>query len=647
MWVAGLLAVCLCAVGAWQFADRSAASSAPAPAPVSPGDLRLLLITCDTTRADFIGCYGNPQARTPNIDRLAAQGTRFTLCTACTPLTLPSHTTLLTGVYPTVHGVRRNALDRLSPAFETLAETLQRGGFSTHAIVASFVLSGRFGLAQGFDSYSDRIPATGGNPAAAERRADAVCEEALVRLRTIARERFFLWVHFYDPHYPYESAAHPDPASREAYADEIAFMDTQIGRLLEALEQLGLSDRTLVVLVGDHGEGLGEHGESEHGYFVHDTVMRVPLIFRCPGLVAAGQVIDEQVRTIDVTPTVRDYLGVPPGSACQGTSLRALIAGQVRGLDLAAYGEAMQAHALLGLGRLRFLQQDGWKYVHSSRPALFNLRQDPHEQNNLAEAEPQRTARMREQLRAWLAGAVPAPVDQAPVPALSEDELNRLASLGYAGGLAPTSQAIGVPQEPLDPGGEDPLMHVQAVETYVRAHRLVANRQYAAAEPLLLEVARALPRATEPLHELRLALRSQNREDEMLGLCAELAQQRPEATAARAVLGELLLREGREDEAVAEFNMALTHDPRNLVAHLALAGVYRGQGDLDRARDHYEAAVELAPRELSALHGLAQVCMQQGRFEEAVRLLRRALAIQPHSAAMQRELEEALRRVNP
>lgn len=642
-WTAVGALVCVAAVGAWLLAGSGLASSAP-PAPT---ELNLLLITCDTTRADFIGCYGDAAARTPSIDALAARGTRFARCTACTPLTLPSHTTILTGVYPFVHGVRQNAVDRLSPAFETLAETLKGAGVSTHAIVAAFVLQGRFGLNQGFDSYSDRMRPRDDNPAAAERRGDEVCEEALARLRENAGRRFFLWAHFYDPHFPYESPRGAAASPREAYADEIAFMDAQIGRLMDELRRLRIAEKTLVVLVGDHGEGLGDHGESEHGYFVHDTDMHVPLIVHCPGVVAAGRVVDADVRTIDVAPTVLDYLGLPPGAGLQGTSLRPPIEGGTRDLGLAAYGESMLAHELFGLSRLRLVQQDGWKYVHSSRPGLFNLRQDPREQNNRAEADPQRAERMREQLRELLRNAPPPPVDNADAPPLSDEDLQRLASLGYAGGLAPSTQPGASTLEPFEPGGEDPAAHVEAIESYVRAHHLTAQREFGAAETQLRDVVRKLPQAAEPLHELHLALRRLNRQDEMPGVCRELLAARPEATAARVLLGELLLRDGREEEAFAEFERALKHDPGSVAGHQNLAAIYRRRGDLDAARTHLEAAVERAPRDVGALRGLAQVCMQQERYAEAAALLRRALAINPNAAAMQRELDEALKRLGP
>ncbi len=622
-------------------------ATSPNSAPAAGASLNLLLISCDTTRADHIGCYGDAAARTPNIDALAAQGTRFARCTACTPLTMPSHSTIFTGVYPFVHGVRQNAIDRLSPAFETLAETLQRAGFATHAVVAAFVLQGRFGLGQGFDTYSDRFRPRDGNPAAAERRADEVVDEAIARLRENAGRRFFLWAHFYDPHYPYESTQHADPASREAYADEIAFMDAEIGRLLTELRTLGLAERTLIVLVGDHGEGLGDHGESEHGYFVHDTDMHVPLILTCPGVVSAARVVDAQVRTVDITPTALDYLGIAPAAAMQGVSLRDLEFGRATDLGLAAYGESMLAHSLLGLSRLRFLQQDGWKYVHAATPQLLHLPSDPREQVDRSADEPARAQRLRDQLRTLLESAgTPEPPD-SDAPALTEEDIQRLSSLGYAGGATHAQQDAAASLESLEPGGGDPHAHTAVIESYVRAHRLLAERDFAAAEPLLLEVVRSLPRATEPLAELRMALRAQDRESELLGLCVELVQARPDATAARVLLAELFLRERNEADAIAELRRAIEADPQCVAAHRSLGMVHRRRGELEEARAHLEAAVELAPRDAAGLGALAQVYMQMERFAEAATLLRRALAITPNSSAMQRDLDEAMKRLNP
>ena len=343
----------------------------------------VLLITMDTTRADYLGCFGRTTAQTPNIDRLAREGTVFTRCTASAPLTLPSHASILTGVYPYVHGARENGTGRLAGSNETLAETLKAAGFATQATIASFVLNQQFGIGQGFDVYHDVPRPAVGSPLSAERRGDEVCDDALAMLRSLAGQRFLLWVHFYDPHFPYVSERVKDELSPLAYADEIAFMDTQIGHLLSALRELHLERDTLVIAVADHGEGLNDHDEWEHGCFLYETTLHTPLIFRCPGVIPAGKTVSAQVRTIDIAPTVLELLHRPAWDQAQGVSLTGLFTGQKPDPDLAAYSETFLAQAEYGLSQLRSLTAGGWKFVWAPKPELYRLPSDPGEARNL------------------------------------------------------------------------------------------------------------------------------------------------------------------------------------------------------------------------------------------------------------------------
>ena len=323
---------------------------------VGGSKMNVLLITVDTTRTDYIGCYGSKSASTPNIDRFASGAVLFETAYTCCPQTLPSHCTMMTGVYPFVHGVRRNATDRLPASAVTLAEVLQGQGYSTAAVVASFVLHGKFGIGQGFDEYRHFAPK---GDQTDERKGDVVCDDALELLRERSSQPFFLWTHFFDPHHLYESDRFSDVDSPEAYGDEITYMDKQIGRLLAELETLGIADRTLVVIVGDHGEGLNDHDEYLHGYFVYETVLHVPFILRDPRDTQAGRRIAALVRTVDLAPTILEILGAPPLDVAQGVSLTPLLSGESDDLHLSSYGEATEGFAALGLARLRSLTADG------------------------------------------------------------------------------------------------------------------------------------------------------------------------------------------------------------------------------------------------------------------------------------------------
>ena len=281
-----------------------------------PAPRGMVIITLDTTRADYLPVYGFMDAEMPHLDRLAREGVVFDQATSVAPLTLPAHCSLFTGLFPPRHGVRDNGDRPLSPQHTTLAETVRAHGFSTGAFVGSVVLDADRGLAQGFDTYEGVVDAQVSQraPGPPRRRpGDEVVTDAIRWIEGIGDSRFFLWAHLYDPHRPYDP---PEPF-RSRYTDpylaEIAFADAQIGRLLEALERRKLLDRTIVVVTADHGESLGDHGERDHGIFLYESVLRVPLIIRGPGI--SPRRLADVVRLVDVMPTALDLLGVPRGPA--------------------------------------------------------------------------------------------------------------------------------------------------------------------------------------------------------------------------------------------------------------------------------------------------------------------------------------------
>src|SRR5262245_12285141 len=303
------------------------------PRGVQPGDLNLLLITLDTTRADRLGAYGWPASATPALDRIGRDGVLFDRAVAPAPLTLPAHASLFTGDYPPHHGVRDNGGFFLDERETTLAERLKARGLKTGGFVGSYVLDRTWGIGQGFDTYFDNFdlskfdtPSLG----EVERPANEVADRALGWLETVRSSRFFGWVHFYDPHSPYTP---PEPY-RTRFADrpylgEIAFVDSQVGRIVAFLEAQHLIDRTIIVVAGDHGESLGAHGESTHGFFIYDAVLHVPLMIRAPYDVLHGRHVANVVRSVDVMPTVLDLLGLPPPDQVDGQSVVPMMTGAV------------------------------------------------------------------------------------------------------------------------------------------------------------------------------------------------------------------------------------------------------------------------------------------------------------------------------
>lgn len=604
--------------------------------PTVPAGLNLVLLTLDTTRADALGCYGSSSASTPNLDRLASEGARFNRVTACTPLTFPSHCTILTGTWPLEHGVRANGRGSLGEEAVTVAEVVNAAGYRTRAVVSSFVLKRMFGLAQGFELYNDSMPLAAPNRPALERTADQTANAAIANLTELAPARFFLWVHFYDPHYPYRSrAGHPDD-SREAYAEEIAFTDLHVGRVLDALERLGIADRTAVVVVGDHGEGLGDHGESEHGFLLYETTQRVPLLIRCPGVVPAGRVVDTRVRTVDVAPTLLELAGLTRRPEMRGESLIELATSGGPRPDRPAYGESWEAHDTLAMAPLRSLHQGDWKLVDAPRPRLFDVSADPAEERNLAGDDPARLAAMRQALAELVAASQPGSGGTGSV--VDDDTADALAALGYASadgrGSVPDRQA----------GdrwlNDDPYEQLELTERLAAALRAMTDDPQAAAA-LLRELVHARPEAPTPLYDLTRMLRRRGREGEVLDICREVLVQHPNARLPRLHLARLELRQGRIDNGIGQLELLLLQDPDDVEVLVEMGKARRSAGELDRARGHLERARELAPGSPRPFIELSLVAAAAGDPATALSLLEQAQALEPGSAEIERELARA------
>jgi len=409
---------------------------------------RVVLITIDTLRADYVGSYGSKLARTPTLDRLAAGGVRFETAISPTPMTMPSHASIMTGLDPTLHGVHSNAKFRLDDGIPTLAEQFQAHGFETAAFISSVVLDRRYGLARGFDTYDDRMGfrrniegATGGY---AERSADEVVDATLHWLES-APNRFFLWVHFYDPHGSYDpprgfrpKQSAPTGSPEEIgtleyakqvfpplYAGEIYFADTELGRLLRMLNRKFSADRTLLVVTSDHGESLGEHDELTHTLTVYDATQKVPLLIKGPA-VPRGRVVDSQVRLVDVAPTILSLSGLPAIERTTGQDLRPWIAG-VREDGLDAYVETLETQLAYGWSPVLGLRTSEYKYLRTVRPELYALDADPDELNDLAANHPAKLKELDAALEAHLSDALPV-VPNAVAP---PEEIALLESLGY------------------------------------------------------------------------------------------------------------------------------------------------------------------------------------------------------------------------
>ncbi len=429
---------------------HAAAQTATKPAP------NVVLITIDTLRPDHVGCYGYKQIKTPNIDALAADGTRFDRAFAVVPVTLPSHTSILTGTYPMFSGMHDFSGNKLSPLQPTLASVLKQAGYQTGAVIAAAVLDSRFGLNQGFDFYYDHFDFNRldeANLDEMERPGNLVADVALNWLEKDERaknpqRKFFLWMHLYDPHAPYHP---PEPYAREyaaqPYDGEIAFADEQVGRLVRFLKEKGIYQNTIIVLCGDHGEGLGEHGEKTHGFFIYNATMHVPLIIRLPDELpgqspekTVARTLADPVSLVDLMPTVLAALGLQVPSQVQGRNLLPEIRSNPTAPDAQAnrdrtlYGETFLPRIHFDWSELRGSENAKYHFIDAPRPELYDLAKDPGELHNLFTEK----NAVAEEMRAKLAALIrdySAGKELAEKTGLDPALMERLKSLGYAGFL--------------------------------------------------------------------------------------------------------------------------------------------------------------------------------------------------------------------
>ncbi len=584
-------------------------------------DFNLLVISVDTLRADRLGCYGYAAGGTPTIDRLAAEGVRCARVVTPSPLTLPAHASLLTGVNPQRHGARDNALFSVSKDMNTLARIMREHGYSTGAAVSSFVLDRRFGLDQGFEFYADDMTADGKTQAFGfrERRAEATNTHAIRWLEEHDRNRFFLFVHYYDPHFPY---APPEPFA-EHYAErpydgEIAYVDSQIARLLEALDRLEIRQRTLIVLVSDHGEAFGEHGETTHGLLIYDTTLLVPLVLSAPARLPKGVTLHRQVGLIDVMPTLLDLLGRPIPAGLDGVSLLRP-AGAPRDL----YIETLHPKVMHNWSPLVGIRRDDVKYILAPKPELYDLRNDPNETNNLFAQRTELANRLHAGLRR-LAGGDPQMMAAVSgnLP-LDEESRQKLAGLGYVmTATAPTTSAV-------LPDPKDMVGHWTTME---QAETLAGAGRYAEAFALLETLVHHYPqdaRATGALAECCLNL---GRFEEAVTLFERQASLLPRKAGPLAGAGLAMIQLGKRQEAEAALTASIREDPENPAALFGMGLLAAAGGRETEAIAFLERCVAAGrgSRTAPAYYNLGVLHERAGRSTEARRSFEQSLALDPH-----------------
>ncbi|MHC4962396.1 MAG: sulfatase-like hydrolase/transferase [Planctomycetota bacterium] len=588
-----------------------------------PSIRHVVLISMDTTRADYLSCYGYPHKTTPNIDAVAAEAVRFEHVISPVPLTLPSHSTMMTGTIPPRHGVHDNLNYTLGDSNVTLAEVLKLNGYTTGAVISSYVLESRFGLDQGFDDYDDEFDQTLTDVAGDQRRGGEVSEHAVRWLQEHQTENFFLFLHYYDPHSPYnppdnfknvfaskQSNADSTEKAKLAYAEEIAYTDHCIGQVIDKLKSLGLYDSTLLFITGDHGEGLGEHKEMGHGYFIYQESIKVPLIVKVPGSKKA-QIVNDMAGLIDIPPTVCSLLGVESSESFKGQDLSGLLRHEPsEGHDRSIYSESLvptkyQASPLLGLVSVRY------KYIQSTRPELYDLRNDPGETNNMISQDPHRARLMEDALAARVAGSLAADTADSRTQ-LDEESVKKLESLGYVGGRVDEDYSF-------DQDKPDPKDMFRYHTDLVEIMLLMRNEDYEAAEKACQKIVSEGFEFSEVYSHLAKIASIKYKDDEQaIDYPNKAVALEPDSLQTLEQLGKLLLNNDQYPKALDCLLKAHEIQPRSATICHDIARAYYKLGQRDKAIEFAHKTLSVDPKRIESRSLLATALFETGEVHAAI-----------------------------
>ncbi|MDA2933428.1 sulfatase-like hydrolase/transferase [Acidobacteria bacterium AH-259-D05] len=609
----------------------------------------VVIVTLDTTRADHLGIYGYTKARTPNLDSFARQGAVFEQAITPVPITLPAHCSLFTGTYPLYHGVREFATSRLRSDLTTLAEIFREHDYKTAAFIGSEALHSIYGLKRGFEIYDENfleVTASTG----AERKAEAVVESALGWLKK-NQAPYFLWIHLFDPHDPYTP---PEPFatqfSQEPYDGEIAYMDQQFGRLWKALPS-----ETVVVVVGDHGESLGEHGEKYHGIFIYDATVRVPLFIHIPGVLPRR--ISQQVGLIDIMPTLLQLLQWKIPNQVQGKSFLNLIRSRGRYQEEPAYTESFYSRIHMGWSELQGYRTSDFKFIRAPREELYDLKKDPGETKNLRASQQALALQHQAQLESLVKKySVPLPESKREA-ALDRKQLEKLRALGYVARSSSRSDAQTPPFEGADPKDkillfntmteavrlsnsetsksidllkqvliEDPKI---AVAHYMLGRNYMKLKRYIQALEEFRETLKLTPDYVEAAYQLALAYANLDQFDDAITGFRRVTQMNSQYYKAYHQLAAAQLRRDQVEEAVRNLETAVRIEPRFAVGRNDLARLYLFRNQHRKAIQELEAAIQADPRLVPAYFNLGTAYLRVGEKQKAKKAYARAKELNP------------------
>ena len=579
----------------------------------------VILISVDTLRADHLSCYQANRKPTPHIDSLAKNGTLFSQASTPFPLTLPAHVALFTSTYASANGVDDNGIP-LQPGVATLATVLKNAGYRTAAFVGSFILDRRFGLNRGFDVYDGPLDLHNKittSPVERKRPGNQVAEAATQWLEHNSDKPFFLFLHLYDLHLPYDLPQDQSQRHGETgYSAELTYTDRVLGDFLAFLERRGILQKSLIVFTSDHGEGLGDHGESTHGYFIYQSTLHVPLIMHWPSGFKrfSHDRVDEPASLIDVAPTILDAIGHAHPAGMRGRSL--IAAGEAR----AVYSESVYARNHFGCAALRSLRAGRYKYIEAPKPELYDLASDPKELKNLYEQQRSKATAMGEQMAAIRRNSAPIRTGNASSP--KPDVIAKLRSLGYLSGGTKSRPESRV----------DPKDRIGDFEKYYNALELSSAGKIAEAKGVLLTLADKLPDIIDIRIGLGLSQERLGDYSRAAGEFKRAVEQDPSDAEPHFELGSCYFRLGQTDDAIKQLKAALAIEPWYTRADEALAEIYIQKRDFTQARSHLNHLLTIDPNSYTAHYNLGIFAALQKNWSEAEQQMTSALRADPSSA---------------
>jgi len=644
---------------------------------------RIILISIDTLRADHLGCYGYPHKTSPNLDAFANESILFETVVSAVPLTLPSHSTMLTGTIPPYHGVRDNLDHQLDKSNLTLAEILKDKGFATCGIVSAYVLDAVTDINQGFETYLDDYEEVIKDAHDIGRRAHEATKLASDWLEKHCKdEKFFLFLHYYDPHTPYDP---PEPFAstfaENLYDGEIAYTDNCIGVVIKKLKELGIYDSAMIIVTSDHGEMLGEHGESEHGFFIYESAIKVPLIIKMPSKTKPKR-ISELVGLVDIVPAVCSVTKIPVPNHVQGKDLSVYFKRKARAeKERYIYCESLfptkhEANSLLGVMTKR------WKYIQTKRPELYDISNDPAEENNLLTSQSQRAHLLRENLK--LIMEKQSYKGQRSNFLTNEESRAKLESLGYIGGRV----VSGGNDFDFDPTKYDPKDLIYSYEQEKKVKVLLKVKRYEEAKLICTKIVaennvndlyfifalgeiavnrgnwdEAISHLSEVIYKIKnktqfiigekskelsriyqllaQAYFEQEKFDKALESLNEALQITPNQVEVLNNIATIKLKSEEPEKAIEYWKNSLQIDPNQLELYNHLAQCYYKQGQPDQAKKYLRDALKIEPNSPGAHSNLANVLLKQGEFEEAISLFEKAIELDPDIPQARENLQEA------